>query len=91
MILRKLNLLTAKHRPLCSFCNGLCGFIWHAREEYALCDTCYKKGNYPDGQEEFEERALPDSHWERLHRDITPELEHAARTRPQSSLTHEEQ
>eukprot|EP00354_Favella_ehrenbergii_P007112 CAMPEP_0170455050 /NCGR_PEP_ID=MMETSP0123-20130129/3112_1 /TAXON_ID=182087 /ORGANISM="Favella ehrenbergii, Strain Fehren 1" /LENGTH=63 /DNA_ID=CAMNT_0010717995 /DNA_START=656 /DNA_END=847 /DNA_ORIENTATION=- len=29
--LRRINLLTAKERPFCSFCNALVGFTWHVR------------------------------------------------------------
>ena len=29
--LRRLNLLTAKERPFCSYCNGLVGFTWFKR------------------------------------------------------------
>lgn len=29
--LRRINLLTAKERPFCSFCNSLVGFTWYER------------------------------------------------------------
>ena len=29
--LRRINLLTAKERPFCSFCNALVGFTWYVR------------------------------------------------------------
>jgi hypothetical protein len=28
-VLRKINLMTAKTRPFCSFCQALVGFSWH--------------------------------------------------------------
>jgi len=28
VILRKINLLTAKKRPFCAYCNALVGFTW---------------------------------------------------------------
>ena len=31
--LRKINLLTAKERPFCSFCNNLVGYIWYVEKD----------------------------------------------------------
>ena len=31
--LRRINLLTAKERPFCSFCNSLVGFTWYVRKQ----------------------------------------------------------
>ena len=29
--LRKLNILTQKDRPVCAFCNAICGFTWYTK------------------------------------------------------------
>jgi hypothetical protein len=46
-------------------------------ENNSLCKACVEKGNYPSGMsvDDLEVKALPDSQWERLHKDLTPDLE----------------
>jgi hypothetical protein len=46
--LRKINLLTAKERPFCTYCSSLAGFSWRRRkagmnEELPdiLCNLCF--------------------------------------------------
>jgi hypothetical protein len=60
---------------------------------YSLCETCFSQANYPADLkgEDFVGAAIPDSYWDRIHKDLTPELEAAARARPQSALTPDDQ
>ncbi len=93
--LRKLNILTSKDRPFCAFCNALCGFTWHFKNQgadsYSLCQKCFNKGNYPTAvsENDFETKQISDLQWEKLHKELTPELEQAAKARPNSNLTKE--
>lgn len=41
--LRRINLLTAKERPFCSFCNGLTGFTWYVRSSIKKPEDCLKE------------------------------------------------
>ena len=41
--LRRINLLTAKERPFCSFCNAIVGFTWYLRRQKE--DTVDKNDN----------------------------------------------
>ena len=43
--LRRINLLTAKERPFCSFCNALVGFSWFVRHQKDEPEN----GRYVDG------------------------------------------
>jgi len=43
--LRKINLLTAKERPLCSVCQTKVGFTWYESTEHVSCDQCFKTGD----------------------------------------------
>jgi len=93
--IRKLNMVTARLRPFCAFCNAIVGFTWYLKKEgdkYALCTTCFKQGNYPSGidPKEFGEDAVPEDVWSALHKDLNLELEHSALSRP-SSLSTERQ
>ena len=42
--IRKLNLLTCKQRPTCSFCCALVGFSWRSNETMTLCEKCFQSG-----------------------------------------------
>ena len=51
--LRKINLLTAKERPFCTYCNALVGFSWKQSKTDApeplpkiLCNSCFDKERY---------------------------------------------
>lgn len=52
-----------------------------------------KHGNYPTGLDsvtDFETQSVPESVWERLHKDLNLEMEHSANSRL-SNLSHERQ
>ena len=93
--IRKLNMVTARLRPFCAFCNAIVGFTWYLKKEgdqYALCTTCFKQGNYPTGLDpkDFTEHAIPEEVWDTLHKDLNIELEHSALSRP-STLSADRQ
>jgi len=93
--IRKLNMVTARLRPHCAFCNAIVGFTWYLKSEgdkYALCTTCFKQGNYPSGLNptDFSEQAISEDVWNALHKDLNLELEHSALSRP-SPLSAERQ
>ena len=94
--LRKINLITCKDRPFCAFCNAVTGFTWYTKKEvdqYSLCYTCYTKSNFPSDCQptDFEAHTLPDLQWERISKELTPELESLAKAKPQSQLTPDQQ
>ena len=39
VILRKINLLTAKKRPFCTYCNALVGFTWKNYQPLPVNET----------------------------------------------------
>jgi hypothetical protein len=91
-ILRKINLLTLKDRPFCCYCNAKCGFSWYLHRDYTLCITCFQSKNFPEGVSEldFTLGKLDDYRWERLTKDLTPDMEQAAKAKS-SHLTKEQQ
>ena len=45
---------------------------------YSLCQACANKGNYASGlvlEHDFQKDSIKDDHWERLYKEITPEIE----------------
>jgi len=93
--IRKLNIVTLRERPFCAFCSAKVGFTWFTKADstYSLCTICVKSSNYPgdlDAQRDFTPATLSEEVWERLHKELTPEVENAAKVKPASALTHEQ-
>ena len=45
--IRKINLLSTKERPTCSFCNTLTGFSWYQSDDLFLCSKCFTSESFP--------------------------------------------
>lgn len=58
---RKLNILTLKYRPKCSFGDCPVGFRWYSNGEYCLSETAFLSKQYPKDVDPstFKEETIP--------------------------------
>jgi len=62
--LRKINILTAKERPFCSFCSSLVGFTWFVRrvdddeEEDKAKEEDKREGEGVENEDDDENQAM---------------------------------
>lgn len=103
--LRKVNILTSKDRPFCSFCGALSGFNWFTSQQsqqedaavndvqqFSLCEACFKKGNYPKEMKatDFQQKSLSLEQWDRIQKDLSNENLQQAQSKP-THLSKEQQ
>ena len=69
--LRKINILTAKERPTCNFCQTMAGFTWFASDETIVCDSCFKKNNYPETGKPLIQKSISAEYWNKIDQDLT--------------------
>lgn len=76
--LRKINLLTAKERPFCTFCSSLTGFSWRklragVNDELPeiLCNPCFNQNKDSScSDKQYEECCISKDYWSRMQKDI---------------------
>ena len=65
---RKINILTLKYRPKCSFSDCYVGFRWFTNGDLTLSETAYLKGQYPKDTDasKFIEHTVPKEIWDTI-------------------------
>lgn len=72
--LRKINLLSAKERPECTYCKTLVGFTWYESDaaELSLCQKCMREDNIPAEVDRtlFVEKSVSKEFWGKLEQQV---------------------